>query len=426
MLTVSSASAATDVTFQIDMTSQPSATSVLIKGSFNGWGTPDFAPLTNNGSGIYSGTYTITDAPGALEACKFYYEPGGNWESINNRQFLLGTGTQVLPLTSWNTSDWPVATNRVTFKVDMSAQVLFGGYTPGQTIRVAGDFSGWGDGLDLTNDVNASGLETNVYSGTFDVTGFLPTTVNYKFRANGGWESPASTAGNNRSATINSANQVLPLVFYNDNNVYDLLQSNTAVTFSVYVPDQTADKDGLHFTKNVDQIFINGDFLGWWGWGAGAAPANAQMFQVGSSDIYTNTFVIPRGNSIYLNYKYSFDGFDDEAGFGTNHIRLIRTYAPSYTLPTDQWTFTLATNPAVNLFTPGTNGIVELDFGLLSVDKPASGLVPVTWLGRPGVVLQTTPSLLGGSWTDQNATDATMGTNWPSAGGAEFFRLKKK
>ena len=450
--------ASTQVTFQIDMTSQPSASSVLIKGSFNGWGTPDSPALTNNGSGIYSQTVTITDAPGTLENCKFFYNPGANWESDPNRQFVLGTGTQVLPLTSWGVHDWPTPTNaeNVTFSVDLSAQTLSGDFTPGQTVTVAGDFEGWDNGLPLTNNPTAAGLASNVYSGTFafnvvsfppvyinykfranggyespsstsganrsanltnnpqilpvayysdlapnaptnkvtfqvdmspqiitgaftpgqtitvsggfegwdnglaltnnptlpglssnvysavcPVIGYRPVGVAYKFRANGGWENPTSTGGNDRHASITSSNQVLPLVFYNDNSPYDLVQTPTTVKFTLYLTNGTPDNGGTLFAKGIDSVYINGDFLGWWSWNGGfggSQTINDLMIQVGNTDYYTNSFVIPRGNSIYLNYKYSIDGFDDEAGPQTNHVRLIRTYGTNYIFPNDAWT----------------------------------------------------------------------------------------
>lgn len=537
------AHAATDVKFQIDMNSQGSPGSVYVRGGFNGWGTAN--QLFNDGTGVFTNTVSLADAAGTLEACKFYYNPGDNWEGGNNRQFVLGTaGTvQVLPLTTWNANDWPTPSNpeEVTFRLDLSAQVLGGTFTPGQTVRVAGDFTSWGDGLDLTNNPNASGLASNIYSGTFDfnvvsyppvyinykfranggwespsstsggnryvnltnnpqvlpvvyyedlapnaptnqvtfqvdmtpqtltgaftpgqsvtvsggfegwdnglpltnnptlsgnatniysaicpVVGYRPVGIAYKFRANGGWESPISTGGGDRHSTVTNASQVLPLVFYNDNSPYDLVQSDTLVKFTLTLPDGTLDKDGFAFAKGVDHIFVNGDFLGWWGWGAGGAPAADEMLQVGTSDIYTNSFLVPRGNSIYLTYKYSFDGLDDEAGFGTNHVREVRTYAPAYTLPTDKWSFTLAQNPGLNILTPGTNGIVELDFGYLTAGQSAAGKIPVTWLGRPGVVLQNRSSLTGGAWSDNNNSDATMSTNWPNGGGSQFFRLKKK
>ncbi len=228
------------------------------------------------------------------------------------------------------------------------------------------------------------------------------------------------------------------MVFYNNNGVSDLVQSDTAVTFTLHLPDGTPDKGGVPFVKGVDTVYVNGTFFaadgslvragtgGWWTWntGFGGSQSSAnQLFQVGSSDDYTNTFVMAQGSSLYLTYKYSVDGFDDEHGTGTNHMRLIRSYGPTYTLPVDSWSWTLPNQSTI--MTPGSNGIVEVDFGYLSAGKPAAGKVPVTWLGRPGVVLQNSSSLTGG-WTDNEATDAAMSTNWPNAGSSQFFRLKKK
>jgi hypothetical protein len=425
LVAAAAAQAQTAVTFQIDMApiSPTVPTTVSVSGIFNGWPSPSTSTnlLINVGGTIWSNTFIITDAPGTVESCKFQYEPGDNWEGDPNRQFEVGSGsTQVLPLTSWNVKDWPAPTNQVAFQVDMSAQVLLGDFTNGQgTITVSGDFEGWNDGLPLTN--NPASITTNIYTGTFPVTGFPGgTTINYKFRENGGWESPASTGGNNRQAAITSATQVLPLVFYNDNSVYDLVTSNTLVTFSLYITNGTLDDTGFAFQKGTDQIFVNGDFLGWWGWGINAGPVADQMIEVGTSDVYTNSLVIPKGNSIYLTYKYGLDGFDDENGSGTNHVRLIRSYPPTYTFPQDVWSYTYL--PGANT----TTNIVEQDFGNLMVTPISGGNIPITWLGRPGVVLQNKSSLSSGVlWTDNNGTDGTQATNWPNGGSSQFFRLKK-
>src|SRR3954470_3996032 len=124
---------ANPVTFSIDMTAQPTATDVFVRGSFNGWGT---SQLANNGSGTYTGTVDIADSPGTVEQCKFFYQPGDNWEGDPNRSFLLTGGAQTLPLTTWN-AKYPAPTNNVTIQVDMGVQILFGFYTPGDSMTVA-------------------------------------------------------------------------------------------------------------------------------------------------------------------------------------------------------------------------------------------------------------------------------------------------
>jgi hypothetical protein len=151
------------------------------------------------------------------------------------------------------------------------------------------------------------------------------------------------------------------------------------------------------------------------------------MVEVGASDVYTNSFVFPRGASIYVTYKYSYNGVDDENGANTNHIREIRSYGPTYSFPQDVWSWTVLQpgngNPYLLKGIAVTN-IVEPDFGYLAIGAPTGGNFPITWLGRPAVMLQNASSLLG-PWNTIGATDATQATNWPYAGGNQFFRLIK-
>jgi len=431
--------AQTAVTFQIDMApiSPTVPTSVSISGTFNGWPSPSTSTnlLINVGGTIWSNTFTITDAPGTVESCKFQYEPGDNWEGDPNRQFeVASVSTQVLPLTSWNVNDWPAPTNQVTFQLDMNAQVLLGAYVPGeagQTIAVAGDFENWDNSPTpgpyyLTNNPTLPGTLSNIYTGTFPVTGFPGgTTINYKFRENGGWESPASTSGNNRQSAITNSSQVLPLVYYNDASISDLVLSPTAVTFSVYVPDGTALANGGVFTKGVDNIAINGDWLGWWGWGVNAAPPEDIMTESAIPDVYTNTLIIPKGNTLNLTYKYGIDGLDNENGSQTNHIRYIRSYGPTYAFPQDTWSW-IVCPPGTPYPNPGisSTNIVEPNFGYLAIQSSSGSTLPITWLGRPAVVLQSSSSL-SGAWADVIGTDGTQATNMPNGGGNQFFRLKK-
>jgi hypothetical protein len=446
------AQAQTAVTFQCDMSAYGTPGAVYVNGQFNGWGSPGSPVLVNNGSDVWIGTITISDPPGTVENFKFWNDIyAGNWESIGNRQFVLGdpiNGTQVLPVQAFDVNTLPSPTNQVTFQVDMSAQVLLGNFTNdnsnavGDTngsITVSGDLigSGWGDGWPLTNNPSLSGNATNIYSGVIPIVGFPgSTTVNYKFRMSGGWESVA-----NRAASITSSSQVLPLVFYNNNTPYDLLSAPITVTFSIYMPDGTLD-DGNNITglpypfnpEGGDTLWINGDFLNNWNnstWPGpiSSFPAAQQMIEVGTSGVYTNSFVVPKGNSIVLTYKYSIDSIDDENGFGTNHVREIRSYGPTYAMPQDVWSWSVLQpgngNPYPNPGIASTN-IVEPDFGYLAAGAPSGGNIPITWLGRPAVLLQNTSDLASGIWNTIIATDGTQSINWPNAGGNQFFRLMKK
>ena len=430
--------AQTQVTFQIDMSTETATPvmAVYISGSFNGWGYQVPATALINVSGtIWSNTFTITDPPGTVENCKFQDNTTG-WEPLsNNRQFILGTNTQpqVLPLTTWNANTtWPPGpTNQVTFQIDMSAQVLLGNFTngdPNGSITVSGDFEGWNGGDVLTNNPTINGAGSNVYSGTFGVQGFPPASVNYKFRMNGGWESPVSTGGNNRTASVTN-NQVLPLVYYNDNSIYDLVTTPITVNFTLYMTNGTATDSGGTFTKGSDILYVSGAWLNWPSWGLLSLPPSQTMVEVGTSDYYTNSFVILKGTSVYMTYKYSVDGFDNENGTGTNHVRLIRSYGPTYSFPSDVWSWTVMQPGDGNPYTLdglAVTNLVEPDFGYLAIGSQAGGEFPITWLGRPGVVLQNNSSVNSGIWNTNNGTDGTQSTNWSNAGSAQFFRLLKK
>ncbi len=445
LLTTIAGHAQTYVTFSVDMSALGTPGAVYVNGSFNGWGTPGSPVLVNNGSDVWTNTLEITDPPGTVEQFKFWNDTySGNWESIPNRQFELGaantpTTPQVLVPQAFNVNTLPVPIQYVTFQVDMSLQVQEANFAngtggqpaPGDSITVSGDFEGWNGGLPLTNNPSLSGSASNIYSAVCPVAFYPPSFgINYKFRMNGGWESPVSFHGNNRTATV-TPNEVLPLVNYNDVGVHDLVYSPITVTFTLYMPNGTIDDVGYPFNAASDTLWINGDFLNWeggsWPGPIGNFPGANQMIEVGTSDYYTNSFVIPAGNSIYLNYKYSIDSQDDENASGTNHIREIRSFGPTYSFPVDSWSWTATQQGTAPYPNPGitSTNIVEPDFGYLAIQPPSAGELPITWLGRPGVILQNTANLTG-SWNSDSGTDATQSTNWPNAGGNEFFRLLKE
>ena len=440
------------VVFQVDMTQQitlgafiPGTSIVYGRGSFEGWGT-DF-PLTNNPAGantnLYTGTYNITDPASTVEQYKFFIDTGANWESPSstggqNRQFTLAGGPQTLPAVYFNDAA-PIlpVTNDVTFHVDVSAQVLTGKFIPGTSIVYGrGSFEGWGTDFPLTN--NPAAANTNVYSGVYTIKDAPGATIQYKYYIDTGanWESPISTGGNNRSFNLltNNGALVLPLVHFNDQSVSDLLPADTAVTFTVNMTN--AIDTGSHvFDPAVDTVYLNGDFLNWWSWGA-FPPGQYQMTNnpVGS-ELYTLTFTIPKGNSLSVVYKYSMNGQDNEAGFAQNHGRFIRTTSGGgYVMPTD----TFANQFVEPLYPTRTSSgtIGTAGFGNLKVGPASADHVMVSWSGLPNVHLQTASSI-NGSWADHLETDGTnwtagalsnLGfisqTNYPTSGSA-YFRLSK-
>ncbi len=372
-------------------------------------------------------------------------------DSYLSNQFLppLAVGASNLGGTTFNFSAIPTPTNYVTFQLDLSEQVSFGNFTntdentndvdfglPANSVAAGGSFNGFGTGDQLTNytilnpnDSNP-GLKTNLYIGTFPITGFLPTAFQWKFRVNnldGGYEQPVSTSGGNRSTTLTNQTTILPVLSYDDLGLGDLVVSNTTVTFTLYMTNGTlTELNGgtYQYNNQSDSIYVNGPWAGW-DWGI-SIPANQQMVEVGASDYYTNSWVFPRGSSVYVTYKYSLDGTDNENAQNTNHIREIRSYGPNYSFPTDVWSYTVL-YPGCSTPYPlaglAVTNFVEPDFGYLTIGALSGGSLPINWLGRPAVQLQNSPDLV--NWNSLGATDATESTNWPNTGGNQFFRLIK-
>ena len=124
-----------------------------------------------------------------------------------------------------------------------------------------------------------------------------------------------------------------------------------------------------------------------------------------------------------MTYKYSLGGADNEAGANANLGRVIRaTSTGAYTFPQDKW----------------QNQYNEPSFGELAAIPAAGGKIALSWLGRQGCEVQTSPSLSSPSWVSYPLTDGTnwtvgtvstnglvSATNWPASTGKLFFRLIK-
>ena len=128
-----------------------------------------------------------------------------------------------------------------------------------------------------------------------------------------------------------------------------------------------------------------------------------------------------------MTYKYSIDGLIMKMVFDQPYTLYPQLNGPTYTFPTDSWSYTVCP-PGTPYPNPGiaATNVVEPSFGYLTLGSPSGANVPITWLGRPGVLLENRSSLSSGIWNPNSGTDATQSTNWPNAGGSQFFRLIKK
>ena len=313
----------------------PNSSTVYPKGTFNGWGTwdamvndPTILRTNQNGlvtSNVYVGTYTVAGSPGETMDYKFYIDTGSNYENPaagtgdpsdhNNRFYILTNGTtQVLPIVFFSDAPYaPVATNIITFQVDMTAQVFAGNFDPTTgTVEVRGDFNSWGTPQILcTNDLAAA--NTNIYKAVVAVVNGVGVTEGYKFwasvPANTGWE----TMANNRTFTvIKGAAQVLPVVYFSDVDPTDLLPADTLVTFRVNMTNATQYPSGTPFDPSVNGVWFNGDCLtnGWYTTWGGMWP-ETQLFDDGThgdavagDKTYTFQYLVPKGRTLRVQYKY--------------------------------------------------------------------------------------------------------------------------
>jgi len=482
------------VTFQVDMAQQinvgafdPNIHTVYARGTFNGWGLS--FPLASNPSilrtnagglltsNVYVGAYSVPSGTNSSLQFKYAIDPGGSWENPattnqvgggDGNRFFVQNGdqaSQVLPVVDFNDVPYnAVATNDVTFQVDMSAQSTAGRFDPalGHTVEVRGSFNGWAAGSYLLT--NNPAPNTNLYSTVVRIIDTKGTRETYKFDFNNPGENYESSrpklttpddGPNNYNRTFNltttighPVSTVLPSVLFNDAEATDYLLADMQVTFTVNM-NGAVGSEGHAFDPVVDTLWLNGEFANyngqigsWYPWQSTvnpvAAPAQYQMIESPlGSGIYSNTITVPKGTPLSFAYIYGMNiaisnnpvvaPYSDEPHSGDRHRVARSTATGSYTLTSDVWGYTYS-EP---LFNPYAK-----DAGYLTVGAASGGTTPVSWLGRPGAHLQSAPSL-GGPWTGHNNTDgstwtagvtSTNGllsvTNWPATG-QTYFRLVK-
>jgi hypothetical protein len=454
-----------NVTFQVDMSEQinigtfdtNTGSSVQVNGGFNGWGanatdtlTNDPTILTTNATGIvssnvYVGTFAITGATNATEEYKYVEQPGPAYESPSTtdsdfdnseNRFFINT-TETLPIVSF--SDKPLVvsvTNIITFECDMTALIEVGAFTTNQTLTLAGDFNGWSTTAQPMSN-NPAASNPDLYSTMVTIVDVPGAEHYFKFVENGTYESLA----NNRDLFLLQTNGSFTYgpVYFNNQvpEPFDFVYAtNCMVTFTVSMTNAngtgiTGTGAGGTFTYDTnnptsDTVWINGLDGGvnnsFWTWAEAPFPGGAagyQMTQIPNTSLFTITLPVNKGQSADLIYKYSIDGYDDEAGFADNHERWIRSQ-PNYTMPVDTYA------------SQGASTQTEIAFGNLAATASTNNQIQVSWLGRPGVELQTTPSLSPAVWTSQPLTDGTnlmvapggiATTNYTIGAGNLFYRL---
>jgi hypothetical protein len=432
------------VTFQIDMTSaiafgtfSPGTETIEVFGTC---ANPQWAEagliLKLSHNNIYTNTFADGNYPGTFEEFKYVIVQGANdtWEYTPNRQFYTPSGSTTLPLAYFDNIN-NVVTENITFQVDMTSQIASGviNISAGDTVGVAGTFQNpaWSGAT-----LSPSGSNPNIFTGTFPVTAALGGAVDYKFiytpvsTGTAVYESPASTSGNNRAFAMPSTALTLPVVFWADEDPNNILLQDTEVTFTV---DMTGavDDTSIPFTASTDDVVIDVSFpiasLDTTAWPflwtdplpSEDTPDLYFILENSSGNLYQGTYLVSAGNPLQVQYKYGIyhnagsannGTLDNEAPFGDNHSRYIRAVG-AYSFPTDVFGQQVSNPTAAN----------EISFGNLVATLPSPGTIALTWLGRPGVYLQSSPDL--SVWTTIPGSGGLSSSNISTSGSQKFFRL---
>lgn len=412
------------VTYQINMSVQttlgnfnPGADRVLVAGNFS---TPDWiAPattafvLTNDpgNPGLYQNTFNNDIATSGFENHKFIIDVGGtaatlNWETTPNRFFQVTAGDQTLPVVYFNdiTNANTIVTTQVTFSVNMGVQKALGNFDPNTDfVYVAGDpLNNWTPGA---STLSPSGGDTNIYTGTFNVTTTVGTVVNHKFIMNTfiagqQWENNGvgPNSAQNRQFTFTNEATTLPTVYFNNVTSSSSLVT-TQVTFKVNLAAQIALGT---FDPNVGTVSVAGDVINNWN------PVPSVLTQtLTNSSLWSGTFDITNTVGAPVNYKFVLNsgGTWENNGVGPNGAN------------DRQFIFTNLTTVLPDVY---FNNLGNL--GALTISPVSAGQVTVNWTAGPLIRLQTNAPLTG-TWGDVSGT-LGAGSATVNVGPANtYFRL---
>ncbi|HAB19448.1 MAG TPA: hypothetical protein DCE44_23835, partial [Verrucomicrobiales bacterium] len=315
---------AAPVTFQVNMSAQislgnfsPTADSLFVAGDpVNGWSTTESPLAASTGDpNIWTGTFDVVGTAGTTAQYKFLIttSSGTTWEGVvgpggpdGNRTFTLSDTEQTLPVVYFNnvTSGSTVSSD-VTFQVDMSVQATLGNFDPESgTVSVAGEFNSWNTSdFPLTRDGNSP----NLWVGTRQLTGPNNGSVLYKFVMNGSsWEGNVGPNGTqNRSLTLQSTAQTLPVVFFNNQAV---VPANIPITFQLNLGVQIAQGN---FDPDTGTVSVAGDPLNNWNTEASVLTRNTT-----DPNLWTGTFEVNSSAGAVMSFKYVLNGSTWEGNVG--------------------------------------------------------------------------------------------------------------
>lgn len=371
---------AANITFQVNMAVQerlgnfnPATDTVLVRGSINGWaGYTDILTTTLPDS-VYRITLDIDS--GAIE---FKYvmanrvAGGDRYEdNIDNRTYTV-TGDDTLVVVYFDNQGSSVAMDlEVLFRVDMRVQIATGDFDPNNdVVMVRGGtppLEWGGDANQLPEVTGSPGLYSDWVQ--FDAVPY-PGTIGFKYviLTNGDpdspiWEQPA--AGGDRPINYDGTEPddlpppsgngyqetMLDTVFFSDVTFEDITENPVDVIFTCDVrPAYLAIADigyiidvqtGEDTVRVIEGVGINGL---WNQWSWGSIPQEQQLKddgvapdEIAGDSIWTVSIHFEAGTARPHPYKYGANDYDNEAGFGADHVLIIDDSSPTMTLAVDCW-----------------------------------------------------------------------------------------
>lgn len=362
------------VTFQVDLSTaiercafdpeDPDAY-ISVRGSFNDWGArdADYKLADPDGDGVYVGTF---DVPRGEIQYKFWGTGNVGWEDNiapdqDNRIATVGPQDLTLEVVPFNKTFPNLCAGPnylLFFEVDMSIQELLGNFDP-QTdqLYVQGDFQGW---QNFSPDwrLSESPFEAGIFTGEFQVALEVGQTYNYKFAFRSPTEGDTWESGPNRNFRPTGEEEIddetgLRLLrisrFFDDITPADVLDEPATVRFEVdlrpafyYLADNgrlPADTQTGEPVTSISGLFINGPVarasnedsgVDWATWGpSGLGQIETRRLRpvndpVLGDSLFAITYTYPAGTPRRLIGKYGIDGYDNEGGFGADHVFRIR------------------------------------------------------------------------------------------------------
>ncbi len=297
-----------NITFRVNMSSETVGGSVYINGNFPpaNWSTPQL--MTDEGAGIYSYTSTL----GAGNNYEYKFINGSTYEGNlsapcgngSNRTITVPSANTTLPLSCFGYCG-NCTTNAVTFRVDMSQQVV-----DPSGVFIAGSFNGF-------SNTAMSSIGNGVYAVTLNLQ--QGTSVEYKFK-NGttGWEGNINAPcgnGSNRVLSVSGASsQLVSVSCFNSCGPCPQFYN---YTFSVNMANTLVSPNGVHLAGGFGAY-------GYANW----SPSGISMTDADGNGIYEAVLNLPAGQA----FEYKFINGNDwpgaesvPAGFNTFTNRVSTT-----------------------------------------------------------------------------------------------------